>query len=195
MLSATMIDRVSLDALTLRAQFPELTLREGASVVARVASRGEGRGVIVLAGVPLSAELPPEVREGETLQLRVQEVTAERVTLRLDPQHPAGVAPPPPAPPRPARLAVTDPPRRPPGSDEGSATVALAFESAVLGRLDLRIELSRGAVQVAVEAPAGPGYDRAAAGAGRLQDALAGRTARPASVRVSPRREPFDAYA
>jgi len=81
-----MIDRVALDALLLRAQFPDLRLREGASVVARVASRAETHGVIVLAGVPLTAELPPEVRAGETLHLRVQDVSDERVTLRLDPQ-------------------------------------------------------------------------------------------------------------
>jgi hypothetical protein len=191
-----MIDRVALDALVLRAQFPELTLREGASVVARVAARHEAHGVIVLAGVPLTAELPAEVREGETLHLRVQEVTEERVTLKLEPQ-PANVpvAAAPQAPPRPARLAVADPPHRPPGGDEDSATVALAFDSAVLGRLDLRVDLTRGGVQVGVEAPAGVGYAVASEAAARLQDALAGRVARPAAVRVSVRREPFDAYA
>jgi hypothetical protein len=190
-----MIDRVALDALALRAQFPELTLREGASVVARVAARHEAHGVIVLAGIPLAAELPPEVREGQTLHLRVQEVTEERVTLRLDPQA-AQLAPaPPPPPPRQANLAVAEPPRRPPGGDEAAATVALAFESPVLGRLDLRIDLSRGAVQATVEAPAGRPFELASEAAARLEDALAGKTARPATVRVSARREPFDAYA
>ncbi|HWT23600.1 MAG TPA: hypothetical protein VN213_08845, partial [Solirubrobacteraceae bacterium] len=97
-----MIDRVALDAVSLRARFPELQLREGASVVARVASRAESHGVIVLGGVPLTALLPPEVREGETLHLRVQEVTEERVTLRLDPQAAAAAqAPAPPPEPRP----------------------------------------------------------------------------------------------
>jgi hypothetical protein len=192
-----MIDRVSLDALVLRARFPELTLREGASVVARVAARHEAHGVLVLGGIPLTAELPPEVREGETLHLRVQEVTEERVTLKLEQQQAAvpAAAPGPGAPQRPARLAVADPPRRPPGGDEESATVALSFDSAVLGRLDLRVDLSRGGVQVGVEAPAGTGYAVAAEAATRLQDALAGRISRPATVRVAARREPFDAYA
>ena len=65
----------------------------------------------------------------------------------------------------------------------------------MLGRLDLRIDLSRGGVQVGVEAPAGAGYAVAPEAAARLQDALAGRIARPAAVRVTARREPFDAYA
>src|SRR4051794_11873603 len=148
-----MIDRVALDALLLRAQFPDLRLREGASVVARVASCAETHGVIVLAGVPLTAELPPDVRAGETLHLRVQDVSEERVTLRLEPQAPPAAPAPvpdpgaPPAPPRPAQLAVEEPPRRPPGGAEGSAGVALSFDSAVLGRLDLRLDLTRGSVQ------------------------------------------------
>ena len=88
-----MIERVAVDALLLRTQLPELSLREGSNVVARVAARAEAHGVLVLAGVPLTAQLPPEVQAGQTLHLRVEEVTPERVTLRLDPQA-AGVAPP-----------------------------------------------------------------------------------------------------
>jgi hypothetical protein len=197
-MTPTMIDRVALDALLLRTQFPDLRLREGTSVVARVASRAEAHGVIVLAGVPLTAELPPEVREGDVLHLRVQDVSEERITLRLDPQAAQAAqaaAAPPPQTARPPRLAVAEPPRRPPGGGEDAATVTLAFDSAVLGRLDLRIDLTRGGVQAAVEAPAGRAFDLAAEAATRLQDALAARTARPATVRVSPRREPFDAYA
>src|SRR3954469_20029244 len=77
---------VALDALALRARFPELTLRPGSAVVARVASRGAGpEGVIVLGGVPLNATLPPEAEAGQTLRLRVDELTPERVTLRLEP--------------------------------------------------------------------------------------------------------------
>jgi hypothetical protein len=192
-----MIDRVALDAVMLRARFPELQLREGASVVARVAARAEAHGVIVLAGVPLTAQLPPEVREGDTLHLRVQEVSDERITLRLDPQAAQAAQAPPaaPPPPRQARIAVAEPPRRPPGGGEESAGVSLAFDSAVLGRLDLRIDVNRGGVQATVEAPPGRSFELATEAAARLQDALATRTARPATVRVGARREPFDAYA
>jgi hypothetical protein len=55
------------------------------SVVARVLSRGEHHGVLVIAGVPLSAQLPPEIgRTDETLRLSVTDVTPERVTMQLD---------------------------------------------------------------------------------------------------------------
>src|SRR5215217_3251954 len=142
-----MIERVALDALLLRTQLPELSLREGTSIVARVASRGERHGVIVLAGVPLTAQLPPEIEAGQTLQLRIAEVTPEQVTMRLE----SLAVPPPPAPPpapleqRAPRLAVEEPPRRG-GAGEESAGVALSFDSAVLGRLDLRVDLARGTV-------------------------------------------------
>src|SRR5215211_8821121 len=117
-----MIERVALDALLLRTQLPELSLREGTSVVARVASRAEGHGVIVLAGVPLTAQLPPEIAAGQTLHLRIAEVTPEQVTMRLESQ---GVPPPPPPPleQRAPRLAVEEPPRRT-GPGEESAGVA-----------------------------------------------------------------------
>jgi hypothetical protein len=189
-----MIERIALDALALRAQLPELTLREGASVVARVAAREAGHGVIVLAGVPLVAQLPPEVQAGQTLHLRIAEVTADQVTLRLDQQAMlAAQAQPPAAPPLP-RLVVEEPPRRGAGGEE-TATVSLAFDSAVLGRLDLRVDLARGNVSASIAAPPGAALHLATEAAGRLQDALAERTGRAAQVRVTPRRDPFDAYA
>jgi hypothetical protein len=191
-----MIERVALDALLLRTQLPELSLREGTTVVARVASRGEGHGVIVLAGVPLTAQLPPEVQAGQTLHLRIAEVTPEQVTMRLEPQSVIPPPPPPPAPAeqRPARLAVEEPPRRGTGG-EASASVALSFDSAVLGRLDLRVDLARGIVSAGITAPPGAALELATAAAGRLEGALAEKTRRAARVRVTPRREPFDAYA
>src|SRR3954467_6633118 len=90
---------VAVRTLLLREALPDLALRPGASIVARVASRGEHMGVLVLAGVPLTAQLPDEVRAGETLRLRVADVTPERVTLQLEPPQsaPAGQ---PQAPPR-----------------------------------------------------------------------------------------------
>jgi hypothetical protein len=165
-----MIERVALDALLLRTQLPELSLREGTSVVARVASRGEGHGVIVLAGVPLTAQLPPEVQAGQTLHLRIAEVTPEQVTRRLEPQSLAPPAPPP-------------------------ASVALSFDSAVLGRVDLRIDLARGIVSAGIAAAPGAPLELATGAAGRLESALSAKTGRAARVRVMPRREPFDAYA
>ena len=191
-----MIERIALDALALRSQLPDLRLREGGSVVARVAARQADHGVIVLAGAPLVAKLPPEVQAGQTLHLKVAEVTPEQVTLRLD--HAAMQAqqlhaqPPPQL--RPPQVTVGDPPRRGAGGVE-SAAVALAVDSAVLGRLDLRIDLARGTVSARVDVPPGTALELAEAAAGRLRDALAAQTGRAAQVQVSPRRDPFDAYA
>jgi hypothetical protein len=76
---------VAIRTLLRQTQVPEITLRPGTSVVGRVASRGEGHGVLVIAGIPLTAQLPDEVgRAGETLRLNVSEVMPERVTLQLE---------------------------------------------------------------------------------------------------------------
>lgn len=187
---------ISVDALLLRTQMPELVLRPGLSVVARVAARGEGPlGVLVLAGVPLTAHLPEEVEAGETLRLTVSEVSPERVTMKLEPQTPAvvpGQAPPPPPP----EVRVSEAPQRRRGADgEDVHTVALTFASGVLGRLDLRLELSPTGVTASVAAPAGDAHELAEAQAEALRDGLLARTGVPATVRVTPRREPLDLYA
>ena len=91
------------------------SLQEGATLMARVASRGETHAVIVLAGIPVTAQVPPEIEAGATLRLKVQEVTPERVTLRIDPaaaqQSPVVGLVAPPEPPR-VRVAVDEPPAR-----------------------------------------------------------------------------------
>jgi hypothetical protein len=183
------------DAALLRAEMPDLVLRVGHSVVARVASRGDGPlGVLVLAGVPLRASLPDEVKAGETLKLTVAEVTPERVVMRLD--NPAAVPlAPPPAQAPPARVGVDEAPqrRRSGGGDE--ASVALRFETPALERLDLRVELTAGTVRATIGAVPGRSFELAEGGSGELREALAAKTARQASVQVVPRREPLDVYA
>ena len=187
---------VSVATALLRAQLPEVSLREGQSVMARVASRGEGHGVLVLAGIPLTARLPAGVESGATLKLRIEDVSQERVVLRMEgqPVNPlaAGSAPPRPDAPK---LAVGEPPRRAPGGEDDGASVALSFLSPALGRIDLRIDLAAGAIQVGVEAPAGRAYEAADTSAERLRATLEAALERPASVRVTPRREPLDVYA
>src|SRR5687767_12183968 len=86
---------VAVKTLLLQTQLPDITLRPGTSVVARVLSRGEGHGVLVIAGIPLTAQLPTEIgRTGETLRLSVADVTPERVTLQLEQVVPPAVEPP-----------------------------------------------------------------------------------------------------
>jgi hypothetical protein len=184
---------VAVRTLLLQQAMPDLSLRPGASVVARVASRGDLNGVLVLAGVPLTAQLPDEVEAGATLRLKVREVTPERVTLQLD----GPPIPPPPAQPRQdttARVEVQDPPRRRVEQGEERSSVVLGFQSAELGRLDLRIELTAGRVEVIVETPAQV-HDLVQDEAERLRDGLTARVQREANVEVRPRREPVDLYA
>jgi hypothetical protein len=186
---------VGIQTLLLQTQLPEVTLREGTSVVARVLSRGEHHGVLVIAGVPLSAQLPEAIgKTGETLRLSVKDVTAERVTLQLEQVvNPAATPPPPPA--DRARVTVQDPPRTVRVGGEERSSVALSFSSPSLGRLDLRLELAGTRLTAAVEAPAGRSFDLADAAASRLQDGLQARTGLEAAVQVTPRREPLDLYA
>ena len=187
---------VSVQTQLLRAQLPELVLRPGTSVVARVLSRGEAHGVLVIAGIPLTAQLPAEVgAKGETLRLSVSEVTPERVTLQLE--QPVAVATSSPADPRrpTARVQVEDPPRTIQVGEEERSSVALSFTSEALGRLDLRLEVGAGDVRAAVETPAGRTFELATVAAGRLEDGLLARTGLEAEVRITPRREPLDVYA
>src|SRR4051794_24898733 len=87
------MDPIAVTAALLRAQLPDVPLREGATMMARVASRGETNAVIVIAGVPVTAQLPAEVPAGATLKLKVQEVTGGGGALKIQPQ-PGEKAPP-----------------------------------------------------------------------------------------------------
>jgi hypothetical protein len=186
---------VSVQTALLRAQMPELVLRPGSTVMARVASVGEHHGVLVLAGMPLTAQLPRDVEPGSTLKLRVEEVSPERVVLRMDQASLTPLAAPSPSPLAEARVRVQEPPRRRTGAEGGGARVTLAFESAALGRLDLRIDLVTRRVDVGVAAPAGQAFQLADAGAERLRTALEAATGVPANVQITQRREPLDLYA
>jgi len=76
------MDPIAVTAALLRNQLPDVPIREGASMMARVASRGETHAVIVIAGIPVTAELPREVQAGATLKLKVKEVSADRHWMR-----------------------------------------------------------------------------------------------------------------
>jgi hypothetical protein len=190
---------VAIKTMLLREALPDVALRVGTTVVARVASRGAEHGVLVLAGVPLTAKLPDEVQAGATLRLRVDDVSADRVTLRLEapPQDAAVAQPAPPPAERPdARVVVGDPPRRSRAADgEETTTVVLAFTSPRLGRLDLRIDLAANRVEATVDASAGAPHERAQEHADRLRAGLEEGTGLAATVRVRPRHDPIDVYA
>ncbi len=135
---------IAVTAALLRAQLPDLPLREGATLLARVASRGESNAVIVLAGIPLTAQVPPEVQAGATLRLKVQEITAERITLQIDRGEPVAqaareVSLSPGAPP--ATAAHTPAAASPPAAALQPPDAALAGQPAAPAQFQERVEV------------------------------------------------------
>jgi hypothetical protein len=206
------MDPIAVTAALLRNQLPDVTIRVGGTVMARVASKGENHAVIVIAGIPVTAKLPPEVQAGATLKLLVQEVTPERVTLQIDPQQPAQapqpaqpatpaspnqvIGPFAPAPqPVEAKVEVEERPARRQGADgEPADVVSLAFTSPTLGRLDLRLELRGDRLLTEITTPAGRSHAIANEGAERLRATLEA-AGLDATVKVRPRHQPLDLYA
>src|SRR3954454_8981417 len=74
---------VAVQLIQLQAMMPEVTLRPGQNLVARVAERHEGKGILMLAGRPLVAELPENVRPGDVLKLAVTDISAEKVVMQM----------------------------------------------------------------------------------------------------------------
>lgn len=194
------MDLVRVEAAMLRALVPELVLREGMKVVASVAERAGQRGIIVLAGAPLAAQLPDEVQAGDVLRLIVAEISSERVVLRIADaqQTPPAVAVPLPDGTQ-ARFAVSerDESDGQRARDDERHEVRLTYASARLGTLDLHLALSAGGelLRIDVRASAGAPLALAERHAAELQQAVAAATGTPAQVLVSPRRDPLDVYA
>jgi hypothetical protein len=193
------MDPIAVTAALLRAQLPEVPIREGASMMARVASRGSTHAVIVIAGLPITAKLPPEIEAGTVLKLKVKEVTAERVWMQIEPQtttqsQTVGQAAPPPQP-QPPRVEVEEPPTRQIGADgEPADVVSLSFTSPTLGKLDLRLELRGERLLAEVTTPAGRPHQVASRSSERLRANLEA-VGLEATVNVRPRHTPLDLYA
>ncbi|MBE2316947.1 hypothetical protein DVA67_013270 [Solirubrobacter sp. CPCC 204708] len=205
------MDPIAVTAALLRAQLPEVPIREGASMMARVASRGDTHAVLVIAGLPVTAELPPEVQAGATLKLKVKEVTAERVWLQIEPQaaQPGAQAAQAPqtVPSNPLigqglpqmqlqpHVEVEEPPARRRGADgELADVVSLAFTHPTLGRLDLRLELRGERLLAEVTTAAGLPHVVASGASERLRANLEA-AGLEATVNVRPRHTPLDLYA
>jgi hypothetical protein len=194
------MDMLRVEAALLRNLLPDLMLREGMKVVASVAERAGEKGIIVLAGTPLAAQLPDDVQVGDVLRLVVDESTADRVVLRIaDPAAQPPVAPPPVAVPLPggatARIVVDerDAAR---GEERDHHEVRLTYASATLGPLELHLALTGPeAIRVNVRARVGEPFELAERHAGELAEAIGAVTGKPAQVSVSPRRDPLDVYA
>jgi hypothetical protein len=193
------MDPIAVTAALLRNQLPDVPIREGATMMARVASRGESHAVIVIAGIPVTAELPRGIDAGTTLKLKVKEVSAERVWLQIDSQQstpaPTVAAAAQHAQPPQPQVQVEEPPGRRRGADgEPADVVSLAFTSPTLGRLDLRLELRGDKLLTEVTTPAGRPHSLAEGQSERLRANLAA-VGLEATVKVRPRHTPLDLYA
>lgn len=191
------MDPVRLDALLLRARAPDLVLRTGMVLAARVAERSGRHGILTMAGAALVAELPDEVAAGDRLRLTVVETGPERVVMRLT-ESPAPPAPPGiPLPLPDGRAAAVRVEERAdePGGDEEAQSVAVTYDSPRLGPIEFRLTLSDGGLSASVRAAAGAPHELASEHADALEDALAEATGRAATVEVSARRDPLDVYA
>src|SRR3954467_5332650 len=73
------MDLLRVQAALLRAQLPELVLRPGMTLPARVMERHGQMGILLLAGTPLSAQLPDELKAGDRLRPREGVGGGERV--------------------------------------------------------------------------------------------------------------------
>ena len=179
------------EALLLRTALPELPMREGSSFLARVASRGaDGAAGLVVAGELLAAKVPDEVEAGQTLRLTVAQVTAERITLRMEPQaqpvpQPPAQAAPPPAAHQPYRVHVEGRPGGRRGAGAGEDAVTLVFQTPELGTLRVRVATTPGSVSATVQVPPAV-LARAQARADGLRSGLAREVGRPATVAVVP---------
>jgi flagellar biosynthesis protein len=186
---------LAIDAALVRAVLtPDLKLAVGRELMARVATlAGDGRGTLNLAGVPLPAELPDNVKAGDELRLVVRELTPDKVVLAI--QEDAGQAQPPPplvdAPlvpmPQGGSVQITDRDAASGQRGEGTHTLTLRYDAAAFGPIDMTFTLSSGALRLALTVPQGSSYtaaDGAATGlVERLTDATAAheRDRQPAS--------------
>jgi hypothetical protein len=196
------MDMLRVEAALLRNLLPDLVLREGMRIVASVAERAGQKGIIVLAGTPMAAQLPDEVKVGDVLRLVVDEASSERVVLRIADPAAAPQMPPPlvVAVPLPggaaARITVDERDAAGGGAPHEHHEVRLTYASAALGPLELHLALAGPeAVRVNVRARAGAPFELAERNAARLAGAIGAATGKPAQVSVSPRHDPLDVYA
>src|SRR3954469_13502297 len=189
---------LQLEAAMLRRMMPDLLLRPGMTLFARVAEREGRHGIIVLAGSPLVAELPDEVQVGDKLRLLVQDTRGERVAMKLVQEQPA-------APPHGALVSVPLPDgtnaqvkvdeRDADPDDPDHASISISYDSPALGQVGFALSLAPGSVRVRAELLVGQPFDLALDAADELRARLAEATGRVPEVTVVPRRQPLDLYA
>jgi hypothetical protein len=198
------VQPIAVQIITLQQVMPDVSLRLGQSLLARVAERHGDRGILMIAGQPLVAQLPEHVRAGDVLKLAVRDITAEQVVMQMHEGKEAaqaqqgsqnaiplafpGAAP--------SQIIVDDEASGGDGAGEGDvSTVAITYESPALGAMNFRIGMDGSRVVVEVRTAAGAPLEIATAAADTLRDRLAYATERAASVTVTPRPGSFNVSA
>ena len=204
----------SIELVLLRGLLPEMPLRPGALVTGRVLDAR----TLVLEGVRMQAQLPPDVAPGQRLRMRIEQAGNDRIQLKIverlpEPgtaaasgradaaqaaQDPAQSAPPAQAFAMAlpggvqARVYVTEDTGGEGGpADEAGRPLVLRYDSPTLGRLDVRLDRLSAAVHVAAGEPA----ERVSGNIGALRTALEQVQGREIQVTVHPRLETYDARA
>jgi hypothetical protein len=200
------VQPIAVQLIMIQQSMPDVTLRLGQTLLARVAERHGERGILIIAGQPLVAQLPEHVRAGDVLKLAVKDIGAEQVVMQLHEGReaaqaaqqgsqvqtvmvpvPGGV---------PAHVVVDDKANGGGGGEGGEAhAVALTYESPALGPINLRIGMDAANVVADVRVAAGAPLELASAAAEALRGALAGATERVATVSVAPRPGSFNVSA
>ena len=173
--------QITPELILLRTALATPALRPGAVVAARVIDHG----VLSLLGARVAAKLPEDVRPGEVLRLRVQEAGPQRILLQVV-QQPPPIATAAVMLPGGATARVIEEDEEADGAGgRTERAVTLRYDSATLGRLDIRLS----AAGATVHASEGPPADAAREAAGELAGALR------APVAVIARRSALDAQA
>ena len=177
------------DLVLLRGLFADTALRPGLVLAAKVLERDGPRGLLLLNGARVPAQLPPQLAAGDLLRVRVTEVTPERLALQVVPPDTPTSEPVPPTLGLPlpggARFRV-EPDGHPAaagGAEPLRQAIRLRFDSPALGPLDFLLEVGPETASATVHVATGAA-EVVGSAANELRDALAGATGRPATVRI-----------
>ena len=200
------VQPIAVQLITLQQVMPDVTLRLGQSLLARVAERHGDRGILMIAGQPLVAQLPEHVRAGDVLKLAVRDVTAEQVVMQIhegkesaetspqqqnQPTVPVGFPGQPPS-----QIVVDDGGASGGGGADGDiAAVALTYDSPALGSMNFRLGMDGSRVVCEIRVAAGAPLELAAGATEMLRERLSTATDRAASVTVAARPGSFDVSA
>jgi hypothetical protein len=196
------MDPINVDIRLIKAVLgAELRIAPGRALMARVVTAdGLGRGSLNIAGAVINASLPKDVQVGQELRLTVRHVSPDRVELSMSDQSPPAAVDATPLPGG-GTVRVTERDTSAGGGGSGSGegadrhSLTLCYEAPALGAVDLRFDIDPDSLRVTATLAAGTPFELALDGAGKLGDALTDAIGRPATVDVTPRREPLDVYA